>query len=99
MTSVVYSIPPLAQNCALYDLKPKTTTGWSNDAFTLFSELLLTETGLFMMYPLEICGERIKVDLVWNEDMYPMSVRDAMFYLGHGTYENMLNLPLKLVSI
>lgn len=82
----------------MYDLKPKFTTGWSNEAYKLFSDLMLAKTGSYLMYPMEITGERIEVDIVWNEHYYyPLSIRDAMFFLGYGSYEYYVNY--KLVSI
>lgn len=80
----VVLIPPLAYNCALYELKPCTTTGWSNDAYKLFTELILTKTGTFFVYPMKTDTTRIEVDVVWKEHIYPLSIRDTMFYLGYG---------------
>ncbi|XP_029342148.1 tudor domain-containing protein 1-like [Acyrthosiphon pisum] len=90
----VVSIPPLAYNCAIYDLKPKYTTGWSNEAYILFNDLMSIKTGLYFIYPLEIKGLRIGVDVVWNGDIYPLSIRDAMFFLGYGSYEYYVNKQL-----
>jgi len=93
----IASIPPLAYNCAIYDLKPKYTTGWSNKAYILFNDLMLAKTGSYFMYPLELKSERIGVDIVWHGDYYPLSIRDAMFFLGYGSYEYYVNK--QLVSI
>jgi len=90
----VVSIPPLAYNCAMYDIKPKSTTGWSNEAYILFSDLMLAKTGSYFVYPLETNGERIMVDIVWNEHIYPLSIRDAMFFLGYGSNEHYVNKEL-----
>ncbi|XP_022183496.1 RING finger protein 17 isoform X2 [Myzus persicae] len=90
----IVSIPPLAYNCAMYDLKPKYTTGWSNKAYILFNDLMLAKTGSYFMYPLEISSERIEVDVVWHGDYYPLSIRDAMFFLGYGSYEYYVNKQL-----
>uniref|UniRef100_A0A2S2NKN9 RING finger protein n=2 Tax=Schizaphis graminum TaxID=13262 RepID=A0A2S2NKN9_SCHGA len=90
----VVLIPSLAFNCALYDLKPKSTTGWSNEAYILFNDLMLAKTGSYFVYPLELKGERIEVDVVWNENLYPLSIRDAMFFLGYGSYEYYVNKVL-----
>jgi len=90
----VISIPSLAFNCALYDLKPKSTTGWSNEAYILFNDLMLAKTGSYFVYPLELKGERIEVDVVWNENFYPLSIRDALFFLGYGSYEYYVNKAL-----
>lgn len=95
----VASIPPLAYNCAIYDLKPKYTTGWSNEAFILFDDLMSLKTGLYFIYPLEIKDLRIGVDVVWNEDIYPLSIRDAMFFLGYGSYEYYVNKQLVSILI
>ncbi|XP_050532840.1 RING finger protein 17 isoform X2 [Daktulosphaira vitifoliae] len=97
--TVLRSIPPLAYNCALYDLKPKATTGWSNDAYKLFTDLMFIKSGTFYMYPMETRGERIEVDVVWK-DIYPLSIRDALFFLGYGSYEYYVNQSLhqKLVN-
>lgn len=80
-------IPPLAYNCALYNLKPSVLKGWSNEACVLFKKLMSEKTGTFFMYPIETDGERYEVDVVWKEDIYPLSIRDAMFFLGHCAYE------------
>ncbi|XP_025195551.1 RING finger protein 17-like isoform X2 [Melanaphis sacchari] len=92
--SSVVSIPSLAYNCAFYDLKPKSTTGWSNEAYILFSDLMLVKTGSFFVYPLNLNGQRIEVDVVWKEENYPLSIRDAMFFLGFGSYEYYVNKTL-----
>lgn len=97
MPPSIVSIPPLAYNCALYDLKPKSTTGWSNEAYILFNDLMLAKTGSYFVYPLKLNSKRIEVDVVWNEDFYPLSIRDALFFLGHGSYEYYVNK--ELVSI
>lgn len=94
----VISIPPLAYNCALYDLKPSTVSGWSNGAYKLFTELILEKNGLYYINPMDLSGEQIKVDLIWKDSKYPLSIRDAMFYMGHGSSaENFVNK--ELVSI
>lgn len=86
----IITIPYLAYNCAIYDLKPSVTTGWSNDAYTLFNNLMLKKSGL-IMYVKETSGERIEVDIIWKETIYPLSIRDAMFYLGHGSSNSYFN--------
>lgn len=84
MPADISIIPPLAYNCAFYDLKPSSTTGWSNDTYSLFSELMLEKTGSFYMYPINLNTERIEVDIVWKKYLYPLSIRDALFFLKHG---------------
>lgn len=85
--SSIFMIPQLSYNCTLYGLKPSTTSGWSNEACLLFRDLMTENTGTFFMYPMETNRERIEVDIVWNEYFYPLSIRDAMFFLGHGSSE------------
>lgn len=85
-------IPPLSYNCTLYDLKPSVTTGWSNDAYSLFSELILEKTGLFYIYPINLNTERIEVDIIWKTYFYALSIRDALFFLGYGgCFEHYVN--------
>lgn len=79
------SIPPLAYSCALYDLKPSIITGWSNNAYQLFTELISITSGSYYIYPMDTNSEPIQVDVIWKESMYPLSIRDAMFFMGHGS--------------
>lgn len=57
------------------------------------------KTGVFFVYPLETnFGELYEVDVVWKEYIYPLSVRDAMFFLGHATYEYYVNDTLVSIN-
>ncbi|XP_050437515.1 RING finger protein 17 isoform X2 [Adelges cooleyi] len=96
----VKSIPPLAIHCALYDLKPNVQLGWCNEAYKLFCELMFNKSGTFYVYPMETLGEVIEVDVVWR-DMYPLSIRDALFFLGYGSFNFYVNEALhdKLVNL
>lgn len=91
LPSSAFKIPPLAYNCSLYELKPSAKTGWSNESYILFSNLMSEKTGTFFMYVMKTDGERIEVDVVWKECSYPLSIRNAMFYLGHGACEGYIN--------
>lgn len=91
-------IPPLAYNCALYELKPSTTTGWSNEAYKLFNELILTKFGSFFVYPIITDIVPIEVDVVWKEYIYPLSIRDSMFFLGYGSGSSEFYVNNSLVS-
>lgn len=94
MPTTIICIPPLAYNCALYKLKPSLITGWSNEAYTLFSELMTAKSGSYFVYPMNVDEDRIEVDMVWKEYFYPLSIRDAMFFLGHGSSECYINNEL-----
>lgn len=97
MPECVASLPPLAYNCALYSLMPSCATGWSHEACGIFYKLALEDKGPYFMYTVETKSELLEVDVVWNNDIHPLSIRDAMFYLGYGTSEIYTN-P-ELVSI
>lgn len=86
----IVSIPQLAFNCALYDLKPSAITGWSNDAYTLFNKLISNKSGL-IMYVKEINCEPIEVDIICKDNIYPLCIRDALFYLGYGAPNSYFN--------
>lgn len=76
---------------------PSTTTGWSNEAYQLFRDLITQEKTIsFFIYPIETNGDRIEVDVICN-GIHPISIRDAMLYLRHGSTEN--NMTIALVSI
>lgn len=90
----IVCIPPLAYNCALYRLKPSLMTGWSNESYTLFNDLMLAKSGSYFVYPMNVDEDRIEVDVVWKEYLYPLSIRDAMFFLGHGSSECYINNEL-----
>lgn len=94
----IVAIPPLAYNCALYELKPSTSTGWSNEAYQLFRELILTKFGSFFVYPMNTDKTRIEVDVVWKEYIYPLSIRDTMFFLGYGSGSTRYYINEALVS-
>jgi len=80
-------------------LKPKYTTGWSNEAYILFNNLMSAKTGSYFIYPLKLNGLSSEVDVVWNGDIYPLSIRDAMFFLGFGSYEYYVNKQLVSILI
>lgn len=98
MPETIGGIPPLAYNCALYKLKPSLITGWSNDAYILFSDLMLAKFGSYFVYPMNVDEDRIEVDVVFKEYLYPLSIRDAMFFLGHGSSERYINNDLVSIT-
>lgn len=81
----------------MYDLKPKLTTGWSNEAYQLFRDLITQEKNSSLsIYSVETNDKRKEVDVICN-GIHPISIRDAMLYLGHGSTQS--HMPLALVSI
>lgn len=92
-------IPQLSYNCTLYGLKPSTISGWSNEAYVLFRDLMSNNCGELIMYPIKTNSERLEVDIVLNEYFYPLSIRDAMFFLGHGfSEEDYTNKALVIIK-
>lgn len=51
------------------------------------------------MYVMKTDGERIEVDVVWKESSYPLSIRDAMFYLGYGASEGYINSEVVRIQL
>lgn len=43
------------------------------------------------MYAKEISHELIEVDIICKDNIYPLCIRDALFYLGHGSSDSYFN--------
>lgn len=53
---------------------------------------MLNEKGVYFMYPVNTHSEPLEVDVIWSNDIHPLSVRDAMFNLKHGSSDVPSNL-------
>lgn len=75
------------------------TSGWSNAAINEFNYLILKKDCVLFVYPVNTQCDPLEVDVLsCNKIIYPMSMRDAMFYLKHGCSHVPSNLELVSVN-